>query len=52
MKKELDMDVEYVQVAILGEDYERKLYLLVVALLGTLEKETKQEQDTKITEVA
>ena len=52
MKQELEMDVEYVQVAIPGEDYERKLYLLVVALLSRLEKENKQEQDTKTTEVA
>ena len=50
MEKESKMDVEYVQVAIPGVDYERKLYLLVVALLSTLEKEPTQEQDAKITE--
>lgn len=52
MKQELEMDVECVQVAIPGEGYERKLYLLVVALLSTLEKVPSQEQDTKTTEVA
>jgi hypothetical protein len=52
MKKESEMDVEYVQVAIPGEEYERKLYLLAVALLGILEKEVPQEEDSQGREVA
>ena len=51
MEKESKMDVEYVQIAIPGVDYERKLYLLVVALLNILEKDGSQDKDTKITEV-
>lgn len=52
MEKELDVGVEYVQIAIPGEDYERKLYLLVGALLSLLEKEMPQDEDNKAREVA
>ena len=51
MEMESRMDVEYVPVAIPGEDYARKLYLLVVTLLNTLEKDGSQDKDTKTTEV-
>lgn len=47
MKEESEMDVEYVQVAIPGEDYDRKLYLLVVALIESLENERPQDKDAK-----
>ena len=46
------MDVEYVQIAIPGEDYERKIYLLAVALLESLEKEMPKAEDGKAREVA
>ena len=46
MKKELNWDMECVPVAIPGEDYERKLYLLAIELLETLEKADPKEEDT------
>jgi hypothetical protein len=45
------LDVEYIQVMIPGEEYDKKLYRLVVALLESLENNEGKDQDINAQEV-